>query len=450
MPTGYTATIQCGQAALQPYTGGPFAVTSPPTDGATVTCTITNKQLRSTVQVVKNWVGTPSSATIFVDRNGVGAVRRLEGRDRERRQHLLHLPDLDAGVRRRDRRAVGLRGHDPVRHGRRAGLHGRPVRGHLTGYRRRNHHLHDHQQAENLHGASGQGLGRRPLDDDDLRRPGRRGALRRRHRRDRDRRQRLLHVPDLDPGHGRRDTRPGRLRGHDPVRRGDRAAVHGRAIPGDFARRRWVNHHVHDHEHPAAFVGPRWSRNGLARQAPRRSSSTRPGRRPSTPRPSRRRAAPAPPSPTRSRRRVTVGEVVPVPAGYAATIQCGTGAPVAYAGGPFPVTSPATDGATITCTIVNTQQLSKIRVIKNWSGTPTSATIFVDQDGVAPFDASTVATADGRQHVLRPTRSPRRRSSARPPCLPGSRRRSSAGPALRWPISAARSRSRRRQPTATR
>ena len=84
-----------------------------------------------------------------------------------------------------------------------------------------------------------------------------------------------------------------------------------------------------------------------------------------------------------------------MPAGYAATIQCGAGAPVAYTGGPFAVTSPATDGATISCTIINTQQLSKVRVIKNWSGTPTSATIFVDENGVAPFDASTVATADG-------------------------------------------------------
>ena len=92
---------------------------------------------------------------------------------------------------------------------------------------------------------------------------------------------------------------------------------------------------------------------------------------------------------------VTVGEVAPVPVGYAATIQCGTGAPVAYTGGPFPVTSPAIDGATITCNIVNTQQLSKVRVIKNWSGTPTSATIFVDQNGVAPFDASTTATVSG-------------------------------------------------------
>ena len=50
---------------------------------------------------------------------------------------------------------------------------------------------------------------------------------------------------------------------------------------------------------------------------------------------------------------VTVGEDT-VPAGYTATVACGSTPPVAYTGGAFPVTSPATDGATITCTITNT------------------------------------------------------------------------------------------------
>jgi uncharacterized repeat protein (TIGR01451 family) len=47
-----------------------------------------------------------------------------------------------------------------------------------------------------------------------------------------------------------------------------------------------------------------------------------------------------------------VGETV-VPKGYTATINCGGGAQV-YHGGPFHVTSPAANGATLTCTIVNT------------------------------------------------------------------------------------------------
>ena len=80
VPAGYSATIDCG-GGPQPYGGGPFPVTSPAVDGEVITCTITNKQLRSTVQVVKNWVGTASSATIFVDRNGTDALRRLEGGD---------------------------------------------------------------------------------------------------------------------------------------------------------------------------------------------------------------------------------------------------------------------------------------------------------------------------------------------------------------------------------
>ena len=88
-----------------------------------------------------------------------------------------------------------------------------------------------------------------------------------------------------------------------------------------------------------------------------------------------------------------------MPPGYEATIRCGTQTPVAYSGGPFPVTSPAEDGATITCTITNVQETSHVRVVKNWVGTPSSATIFVDATGAAPFDASTVATATGDSAV---------------------------------------------------
>ena len=84
-----------------------------------------------------------------------------------------------------------------------------------------------------------------------------------------------------------------------------------------------------------------------------------------------------------------------MPAGYSATIHCGPTreAPQPYTGGPFPVTSPPVDGATLTCTITNIQLFSTVRVVKAWIGDPASATIFVDQNGAAPFDASTVATA---------------------------------------------------------
>ena len=41
VPARYTATINCGQGR-RPYTGGPFAVTSPAQAGVTLTCTIVN------------------------------------------------------------------------------------------------------------------------------------------------------------------------------------------------------------------------------------------------------------------------------------------------------------------------------------------------------------------------------------------------------------------------
>ena len=90
---------------------------------------------------------------------------------------------------------------------------------------------------------------------------------------------------------------------------------------------------------------------------------------------------------------VAVGETA-VPAGFTAAIDCG-GGPQAYAGGPFPVTSPAVDGATITCTITNTP-VTTVRLLKEWGGAERSATIFVDDVGRAPYDVSSVATADGQ------------------------------------------------------
>ncbi len=283
-----------------------------------------------------------------------------------------------------------------MRHGRtRAALHGRPVPGHLTGYRRRNHHLHDHQQAENLHGASGQGLGRRSLDDDDLRRPGRR------------RRPSTPRPSRPRPATSAFFTYPISTPvtvGETPVPAGYAATIRC----GDGRPRSRTRAHPSRSPPPPSVASrsrarsptlsssrtSRWSRNGSARRARRRSSSTRTAWRPSTPRPSRSRAATAPPSPTRSRRRSRSARSLradrlrghdPVRRRRSSRLRRR----------PFAVTSPATDGATITCTIVNTQQLSKIRVIKNWSGTPSTATIFVDQDGVAPFDDETVAIADG-------------------------------------------------------
>ena len=78
--------------AAQAYTGGPYAVTSPATDGGTITCTITNKQKTSTVRVVKDWVGATVTTTIFVDAGRRGAVRRLDRRNCDRRQPPFTYP----------------------------------------------------------------------------------------------------------------------------------------------------------------------------------------------------------------------------------------------------------------------------------------------------------------------------------------------------------------------
>ena len=42
--------------------------------------------------------------------------------------------------------------------------------------------------------------------------------------------------------------------------------------------------------------------------------------------------------------------------------------------------------------MTNTQQLSTVRIVKQWDGAPATTTIFVDQNGRRPFEASTVAT----------------------------------------------------------
>ncbi len=131
---------------------------------------------------------------------------------------------------------------------------------------------------------------------------------------------------------------------------------------------------------------------GRAARPRRRSSSTRTAQRRSTPRPSATASGDSASFTYPVSSSVTVGETA-VPVGYTAAIDCG-GGPQSYAGGPFAVTAPAEDGATLTCTITNTPQ-STVRVIKNWVGRSTSTTIFVDRAGQEPFDVSTVAQADG-------------------------------------------------------
>ncbi len=99
IPAGYSATIDCGDrpAGRTPAAGSQ----SPrrPQHSATLTCTITNKQLFSTVRVVKQWEGAPASATLFVDRDGVGRPSTPRRSRRRRGQRLVRVPGRDPGDR---------------------------------------------------------------------------------------------------------------------------------------------------------------------------------------------------------------------------------------------------------------------------------------------------------------------------------------------------------------
>ena len=294
VPAGYSATIHCGptREAPQPYTGGPFPVTSPPVDGATLTCTITNIQLFSTVRVVKAWIGDPASATIFVDQNGAApfdasTVATATGDSAS----FVYPVDTPVTV-----------GEVEVPAGYSASIHCGPT----------------------------------------------------------------LELPQPYSG------------GPFPVTSPLEGGAHS---------------HLHDHQHAAALDRARRQGMGWSVLPRRRSSSTRTGWRPTTPPPSRPPAARASSFEYPVSTPVAVGET-PVPAGFTAAIDCG-GGPQAYAGGPFPVTSPAVDGATITCTITNTP-VTTVRVLKEWGGAARSATIFVDDVGRAPLDVASVTTADGQ------------------------------------------------------
>ncbi len=68
---------------------------------------------------------------------------------------------------------------------------------------------------------------------------------------------------------------------------------------------------------------------------------------------------------------VTLGEVQ-VPAGFVAFINCGTG-PLSikrYTGGPFTVTSPATPGGVLTCTVANTRRPPPARLVVTKTARP--------------------------------------------------------------------------------
>ncbi len=293
VPAGYSATIHCGptREAPQPYAGGPFPVTSPPVDGATLTCTITNIQLFSTVRVVKAWIGDPASATIFVDQDGAApfdasTVATATG-DSASFVYPVGTPVTVGEVE--------------VPAGYSASIHCGPT----------------------------------------------------------------LELPQPYNGGPFPVTSP--LEGGATVtctiintQLRSTVRVVKEWAGGDSSATLFVD---------ANGMAP-YDASTVATASGQGTSFEYPV---STP--------------------VAVGETA-VPAGFTAAIDCG-GGPQAYAGGPFPVTSPAVDGATITCTITNTP-VTTVRLLKEWGGAERSATIFVDDVGRAPLDVASVTTADGQ------------------------------------------------------
>jgi uncharacterized repeat protein (TIGR01451 family) len=394
VPTGYAATIQCGGAAPQAYTGGPFAVTSPATDGATISCTITNTQQRSTVRVVKNWSGTPSTATIFVDANGTApfdasTVAPADG-DNAAFTYQVSTPVFVGETAVPTGYTATIQCGDALPQpyvGGAFAVTSPATNGATLICTISNNLIPPPATVRVIKDWVGDPGSTTIFVDQDGVAPFDASTL-----------------ATADGANAGFDYVAGTAVtvGETPFPPGYSATIQcGSALPqpytgGPFAvtapaagstltctitntQLRSTVSVVKEWEGAPASATIFVDANGTAPYdastvATADGASASFSYPISTP--------------------VTVGETA-VPNGYAATIQCGTAAPQAYTGGPFAVTSPATDGANITCTITNTQQLSYVRVVKQWEGAPSEAEIFVDADGAAPYDASTVATASG-------------------------------------------------------
>ena len=152
-------------------------MTSPAVDGATLTCTVTNSQHRSTVRVVKNWVGAPASATIFVDQNGTAPFDASTVATTNGASASFTYP-LSTAVTVGEQAVPG--GYSAtIDCGWCRPLRRRPVRRERTGLSECDPHLHDHEQAEALDRPDREAVGRSARLGDDLRRPGRHSAVRR-------------------------------------------------------------------------------------------------------------------------------------------------------------------------------------------------------------------------------------------------------------------------------
>ena len=397
VPEEYAATIACGEGGPQPYSGGPFPVTSPSADGGSLTCLITNTQLESTVRVVKNWAGAPATATIFVDADGAApfdaqTAASADG-DTASFEYPVSTPVTVGEL------AVPLGYAATIQCG------GGPAQPYSGG-----------PFAVTSPATAGETL-TCTINDTAIPPPpestvrvikdwaGARGST-------------TIYV-DAD-GAAPYDastvaTASGDSASFDYVT-GSAVRVGETAIPAGysatiacagsalqpysggpfpvtapttadttltctitntqlFATVRVVKQCVGAPASATVFVDADgtapYDASTVASASGEGASFTYPLSAP-----------------------VTVGESS-VPAGYRAAIACGPGAPLPYSGGAFGVTAPSVAETTLTCTITNTQQRSTVRVVKDWAGTPSTATVFVDADGAAPYEASRAATATG-------------------------------------------------------
>jgi len=397
VPAGYSATIACGEEAPQPYTGGPFGVTSPSADSGSLTCLITNTQLESAVRVVKNWAGAPATAAIFVDADGAAPFDAVTAApadgDNASFEYAVSAPVTVGEL------AVPLGYTATIQCG---GGPAQPYSGGpfavtspSTAGATLTCTINDAvippppestvRVIKDWVGAPASAAifvdadGAAPYDAS------------------------TVATASGDSASFDYVTGSAVTVGETTVPAGYSATIacggsaaqpySGGPFPVTaptapattltctmtntqlFATVRVVKQWVGAPASATVFVdadgAAPYDASTVATASGDGASFAYPLSAPTT-----------------------VGETS-VPAGYRASIACGQGAPAPYSGGPFPVTAPPVADTTLTCTITNTQQRSTVRVVKEWAGTPSTTTLFVDEDGAAPYDASRVATATG-------------------------------------------------------
>jgi uncharacterized repeat protein (TIGR01451 family) len=396
VPPGYAATIHCGDNRNQPvpYTGGPFPVTAPATDGGVLTCTITNAQQFSNVRVTKNWVGAPSSATIFVDANGTApfdasTVATATG-DSASFSYALSTPVTvgETAVPAGYSATINCGGGPQPYSGGPFNVTSPSVGGATLSCVITNRQLLSTVEVvKRWVGAPSSTTifvdanGVAPFDASTVATAtGDRASFTYTV-------SSAVTVGETAVPAGYAATIQCGGAAAQPYAGGafpvTAPAVDGATLTCTITNTQQLSH---------VRVVKSWSGTPATATIFVDADGVAPFDASTVATASGDNASFTYPVSTG----VFVGETA-VPGGYTATIQCGAGAPQAYLGGPFAVTSPATNGATLTCTISNNliPPPATVRVIKEWDGAPASATIFVDQDGVAPFDASTVAVADG-------------------------------------------------------